>query len=302
MPRLSVWPCSFNKKLATIEFEGGDVSDITIEPEGTFSAEALGRWRDRFPKDYALDSVSQDDMRDSVMALGVTKLPKRSIIVADAMLQQFPPNLLTINGIGAGFKHAIGLIPSLEWLTASRRLDRKGNGAARMWIPVSPAEDEPGPLVMMADEVAPILDAHGVELERGEQPSPGFADTDVAIIGAHGGLAEVNRYFRSLSDDGHSITEIAQIAEVTRMSRLTILFVCSGGRIDLHPETGMAIGLAKQILARGSAAVIGPAWPIPFFVARPWLDAFLKAWQEGMMSLDACHAANRYVSEKTRRR
>lgn len=85
----------------------------------------------------------------------------------------------------------------------------------------------------------------------------------------------------------------------TRKARLTILFVCSGGRIDPHPETGMAIGLAKQILARGSAAVIGPAWPIPFFVARPWLDAFLKAWQGGMVVLDACHVANRHVSDKT---
>lgn len=132
---------------------------------------------------------------------------------------------------------------------------------------------------MMADEVAPILTGHDVELERGDQPSPGFADT------------EVNRYFRSLSDDGHGFTEITQIAEVTRKARLTILFVCSGGRIDPHPETGMAIGLAKQILARGSAAVIGPAWPIPFFVARPWLDAFLKAWQGGMVVLDACHGA-----------
>lgn len=289
----------FGNQLATVEFENGNVTDITIEPEGIFSAEALNRWSVRFPKDYSLDSVSQDDMRNSVAALGVTKLPRRSIIVADAMLQRFPANLLTIDGGGAGFDHAIGVTPSLEWLTASRRLDRKGNGAVRMWIPVSPAEQEPGPLAMMADEVAPIFAQHGIELERGEQPSPGFADTDVAIIGAHGGLTEVNRYFRSLSNDSHDVTEIAQIAEVTRKARLTILFVCSGGRIDPHPETGMVIGLAKQILARGSAAVIGPAWPIPFFVARPWLDSFLKAWQDGMMALDACHAANRYVSDIT---
>ncbi len=289
----------FDSQLATVEFENGDISDLTIESENTFSAEALNRWSERFPRDYSLESLDQDEMRDSVANLGLTKLPKRSIIVADARLQRFPPNLLTINGNCAGFDHAIGVTPSLEWLTASRQLDRKGNGAARMWIPGSPAGGESGPLAMMADEVAPILSGHGVELERGDQPSPGFADTDVAIIGAHGGLTEVNRYFRSLSDDGHGVTEIAQIAEVTRKARLTILFVCSGGRIDPHPETGMAIGLAKQILARGSAAVIGPAWPIPFFVARPWLDAFLKAWRGGMVVMDACHVANRYVSDKT---
>ena len=181
----------FDNKLATVEFENGDISDITIEPEDTFSAEALNRWSERFPKDYSLDWVDQDEMRDSVASLGLTKLPKRSIIVADARLQRFPPDLLTIDGAGAGFDHAIGVTPSLEWLTASRRLDRKGNGAARMWIPVSPVSEEIGPLAMMADEVTPILAGHGVELEHGEQPSPGFADTDVAIIGAHGGLTEV---------------------------------------------------------------------------------------------------------------
>lgn len=289
----------FDEQLATIEFEGGDISDVTLEATGTFSAEALDRWNERFPKGYALDAVSQDDLRDSVMHLGLTKLPKRSIVVADARLQRFPPNLLTIDGACAGFEHAIGVTPSLEWLGASRRLDRKGNGTARMWIPASASADEPGPLAMMADEVAPVLADRDVILERGDEPSAEFADTDVAIIGAHGGLTEMNRYFRSLSDDGHGVTEIAQIAEITRKARLTILFVCSGGRIDPHPETGMAIGLAKQILARGSAAVIGPAWPIPFFVARPWLAGFLKAWQKGETALDACHAANRHVSEAT---
>jgi hypothetical protein len=289
----------FEKQLATIEFESGDISDVTLEATGTFSDEALKRWGERFPRDYSLDALSRDEMRASVLDLGLTKLPKRSIVVADARLQRFPPNLLTIDGAYAGFEHAIGVTPSLEWLMASRRLDRKGNGAGRMWIPGSHLGDEPGPLTMMADEVAPELADHNVTLERGDQPSAGFADTDVAIIGAHGGLVEVNRYFRSLSNDDHGVTEIAQVAEVTRKARLTILFVCSGGRIDPHPETGMAIGLAKQILARGSAAVIAPAWPIPFFMARPWLAGFLGAWRKGAMALDACHAANRHVANVT---
>ena len=289
----------FEKQLATIEFEDGDISDVTLESPGTFSAEALQRWNERFPRDYSLDTLSRDEVRGSVIDLGLTKLPKRSIVVADARLQRFPPNLLTIDGNYAGFEHAIGVTPSLEWLTASRRLDRKGNGAGRMWIPATPPGEAPGPLAMMADEVAPELAAYDVVIERGVQPSAGFADTDVAIIGAHGGLVEVNRYFRSLSNDGHGVTEIAQVAEMTRRARLTILFVCSGGRLDPHPETDMAIGLAKQILARGSAAVIGPAWPIPFFVARPWLAGFLGAWRNGAMALDACHAANRHVADVT---
>ncbi len=144
--------------------------------------------------------------------------------------------------------------------------------------------------------IEPTLASHGVTLERDASPSAAFRETDVAVIGAHGGLAEVNRYFRSLSNDEHIVSDISDVAEATRRARLTILFVCSGGRIDPHPETGMAVSLAKRILARGSAAVIAPAWPIPFFMAQPWLDGFLTAWRKGVPVLDACHEANKRVA------
>lgn len=44
----------FDSQLATVEFENGDISDLTVEPENTFSAEALNRWSERFPRDYSL--------------------------------------------------------------------------------------------------------------------------------------------------------------------------------------------------------------------------------------------------------
>jgi hypothetical protein len=288
----------FDQQLATIEFEAGQVSDLTLEPLATFSLGALTKWGERFPKDYSKEDkdLSRDQVRGSVIDLGVTKLPQRSLVVADAQLHRFPPNLLTIDGNFAGFDRAIGVTPSLEWLLASQALNRQGDGSCRMWIPVSEHGDAALPLTLMADEVEPTLASHGVALERGANPSAAFRETDVTIIGAHGGLAEVNRYFRSLSNDEHVVSDISDIAEATRRARLTILFVCSGGRIDAHPETGMAVSLAKRILARGSAAVIAPAWPIPFFMAQPWLDGFLGAWRNGMIVLDACHEANKRVA------
>jgi hypothetical protein len=290
----------FEGQLATIEFEDGALSDITLEPPARFSEDALTAWSERFPRAYSLEDgkLDQDAVRDSVAKLGLTRLPVRSILVADAQLQRLPPNLLTLDGNYAGFTHAIGIAPSLEWLAASRTLDRIGDGGARMWIPVSGQSDK-ATLTLMRNDVEAILERHHTPLELATQPSDEFAMVDVAIIGAHGGLAEVNRYFRSITNDEHSPTDIGEMAELTRNARLTILFVCSGGRIDADPETGMVVGLSKQILARGCSAVIAPAWPIPFTMARPWLDGFLPAWRAGAMLLDAFHAGNLAVAKAT---
>ena len=291
----------FGNRLATVEFENGVASDFTLEAEETFSAEALETWSRNFPYDYRLDDkcLSWEAVRQSVDRLGLTKLPKRSVLIADPHLQRLPPNLMPVDGNFAGFTHAIAVAPSLEWLTDSRTLDRRGTGAARMWIPLTLQDDDKAPLTLMRNEVEGLLRAEGVPLEVGVVPSAELAGADVAIIGSHGGLTEMHRYFRAVTNDADALTDIPTMIEVTRHARLTILFVCSGGRIDPHPETGMALGLAKQILARGCSAVIAPAWPVPFFIARPWLDGFLREWRKGTVLLDAFHAANLAVAKNS---
>lgn len=290
-----------DNQIATIEFEKGKVSDISFEPEKVFSASALDKWSNCYPRNYMQEdqNLSQDMMAASVAGLGLTKLPKKSIFISDARLGRFPPNLLTINGTYAGFLHAIASAPSLEWLGAARTLDRKGKGDARMWIPASKTEEDTAPLTLMSNDVCDVLDANQIPLEISHQPSREFGKADIAIIGAHGGLAETNRYFRSISDDSHLLKSISDVTSLTKSARLTILFVCSAGRVDPHPETGMAVGLARQFLVRGSSAVIAPAWPIPFFIARPWLQGFFKEWNSGSILLDAYHAGNLSVAKST---
>ena len=39
---------------------------------------------------------------------------------------------------------------------------------------------------------------------------------------------------------------------------VVILFVCSGGRLDAHPNENTTIGLTKQLLGKGCRAVIAP--------------------------------------------
>ncbi|APG48494.1 hypothetical protein [Phaeobacter porticola] len=288
-------------QITTIEFNNGNVDDVCLEPEKTFSVDALSKWSEDFPRNYMLDDqeFSHDMMAASLEGLGLTKLPKKCIVVSDAKLSRLPPNLLRVEGSYAGFSHAIATVPSLEWLTASRALDRKGAGGARMWIPASDIQDDTAPLSLMKGELVDILKENQIPLETTGQPSEQFGTSDVAIIAAHGGLAESNKYFRSISDDSHMLKNVSEVTSTIKPSRLAILFICSGGRVDPHPETGMAIGLARQFLIRGSSAVIAPAWPIPFFIARPWLDGFLKEWNSGSLLIDAYHAGNLSIANNT---
>lgn len=100
-----------------------------------------------------------------------------------------------------------------------------------------------------------------------------------------------------MSDDRHEPADLYQLTDVLRGSRVAILFVCSGGRLDMHPESGGPIGMAHHLLGQGLHAVIAPSWPIELFAARPWLTGFLDAWKREALIIDACYAGNLAVAK-----
>jgi len=74
--------------------------------------------------------------------------------------------------------------------------------------------------------------------------------------------------------------------------------VCSGGRQDEHPVASTTVGLPKQLLERGSSAVIASPWPLDSRVPSHWLPAFLTAWEAGDKLIDANASANRAVARE----
>lgn len=112
-------------------------------------------------------------------------------------------------------------------------------------------------------------------------------------------VAEGNRYFQGMSDDQHQPADLRQVVDVLRGSRVALLFVCSGGRLDQHPESGGTVGIAHKLLDKGLDAVIAPSWPLPFTMVRPWLKAFLDSWQAGDLIIDTYGAANAAVAATT---
>jgi CHAT domain-containing protein len=87
----------------------------------------------------------------------------------------------------------------------------------------------------------------------------------------------------------------ADLANALRNVGIVILFVCSGGRADKHPGANTTLGLAKQILDRGCAAVIASPWPLDARVPSHWLPEFLRSWFQGQSLIEANFAANQVV-------
>lgn len=137
-----------------------------------------------------------------------------------------------------------------------------------------------------------MLASHDIAIDPSPEPYISLSQAEVAIIAGHAGLATANRHFRSFTNDDHRGTSVSKTADLTRRSRLVILFVCSGGRLDPDLENGAEIGLARRLLARSTQAVIAPPWPVPVFFACPWLRAFLPLWRSGCSLIDCCYLAN----------
>ena len=267
-------------------------------PLEAFEPEWLAEWSSRYPSRYSEPDLSPEEFRRATERLGLPGLPERALIVAGD-LSRMPPNVLTVDGDLAGVSKLLATAPSLAWLKASVAVDRKGDGTAAAWIPIAADASYMDTLSLMAGEIESVLESASIRLHTQSATPAAIGSADLAIIGAHGGLAEDNRYFRGLSDDRHEPAELSQIVDALRGSRVGILFVCSGGRVDRHPESGGLVSIAHQLLDKGLDAVIAPSWPIPFTVARPWLDAFLKAWNGSSQIIDAYGAGNDAVAAAT---
>lgn len=132
----------------------------------------------------------------------------------------------------------------------------------------------------------------------GDAPPADLAGANLVIIAAHGGVATPNRFFRSVHDDTTGVRSAAATARRLAGAGVVVLFVCSAGRADPHPEANTTLGLAKHLLRQGCRAVIAPPWPLETSVPPHWLPVFLASSARGAPVIDACFEANRAVAAK----
>ena len=277
-------------RLARVVVQNGELYETTIEAAGTFAEERLRTWLKTYPYGYvtARDNV----FYTSTQGIGLSDLPPRAVVVASTDLQGFPPNLFQIRDSLAGWTRRLASAPSLSWLRASRAQEFLGDGRIVAWIPIAAPDESFATLATIAERLTGTFEAHSVILSTASSPPEGIGGADVAIVIAHGGVAEGNRFFRSVQDDFALVISSSSLARRLANVGTLILFVCSGGRLDKDPRASAVVGLANQLLDRGCRAVVAPPWPLEASVPPHWLPSFLDAWQSNACVIDACFAAN----------
>ncbi len=274
-----------------------DAGQLTVlREDAAFSLQRLHTWSVRFPFDYGLDTDDPNLFYSSMRELGLSHgAGDKAVFILDTSLQRLPPQLLLIDGELLGRETAIAVAPSLTWLKAAVAAPNKPYGPPAAWISTAVEGEGNGTLATVADRVADVLAQHGVALHTGEQLPAHLSNAELAIVAAHGGLADDNRFFKVISDEAQLRMNALGLARALEGAGVVILFVCSGGRQDEHPVASTTVGLPKQLLDRGSSAVIASPWPLDSRVPSHWLPAFLTAWHAGEALIDAHAAGNRAV-------
>jgi hypothetical protein len=148
---------------------------------------------------------------------------------------------------------------------------------------------------MIADGLNETFARHSIQCTREPSLPSDLGKDGLAIVAAHGGMVDTNRYFRAVSDENTLRLGSSAFAQSIGTSCVAVLFVCSAGRLDRHPTSGTTVGLVKQLLNRGCRAVVASSWPLSAFVPLRWLPQFLQEWDSDAPLIDACFAANAAV-------
>ncbi|WP_292040076.1 MULTISPECIES: CHAT domain-containing protein [unclassified Brevundimonas] len=283
-------------RLVTVTTSNGMFAQPVREPEAVITQARLNAWSVDFPYAYGIDETSANLFYTTTADLRVSALPEgRVVIVADIDLQAFPPNLLFIDDDFAGRTRPLAAAPSLAWLGRAMAKGMIGDGRSCAWISTAVGGDDSETLPMIAQRLEATLGDHDFLTDHGPHLPATFAGASLAVIAAHGGVHPDGKFFQVVSDEGVLRVGALDLANALRNVGVVILFVCSAGRADRHPGANTTVGLAKQILDRGCAAVVASPWPLDARVPSHWLPAFLEHWMAGDSLIDAVFKANAIV-------
>lgn len=319
------WPLQY---ALTLNDEGVDVAFLAVDTAGelsvTFVSEGKAKevaqpkldkpfrrrmdvWLEKYPKAYGLiDALhGNNEFFMTMEALGV-HLPasEKLLIVAEPQLQQLTANLVVVPPQEGEFAHfygsrsALGYVPALSWLAATRSEARSAKSGYRAWISADSGPDAAGTLDIALARLSGTFEEFGFSVNTRRSLPTDMTDAGVAVVTAHGGLAREGRYLHSIRDEERLVAPPSALAAALAGSELVILFVCSGGRIDKHPWGNRTVGLPRQLLDKGVRAVIASPWPLDVKVTYTWLEPFMKAWNSGATALQATKTANEAVAAR----
>jgi hypothetical protein len=297
---LSVVQAGFDSsgRLVRVSTVDGYIEYPVREPDDVIHEKRFKVWSGKYPYAYGIDGESVNLFYTTTADLRLSSLPQGPVvIVADVTFQPFPPNLLYVDEEFAGRTRPMAMAPSLSWLQAARSKGIIGDGRLCSWISAAGGTTESQTLSIIAERLEPTFSQYGFLVDNGPTLPAAFAGASIAVITAHGGIHPQGRYFQVVSDEGILRVTARDLANALRNVGIVILFVCSGGRADKHPGAHTTLGLAKDMLDRGCAAVFASPWPLDARVPSHWLPIFLEHWSQGDTLIEANFCANKSVDQ-----
>ena len=270
-----------------------------------YDHEAHYKWTQAYPHGYAKNDIyspyGYNEVRQSMTGIGTTISEvvgdnKPLMIVPSIRLSNIPYNIFLINEQIKGGERPIAVTPSLSWLCSSLNNKREKTKRNISWIPQS--DDEHDALAILLEEMTPILSEHNIEIKQNATYINESGNYDIAIIGAHGSIYKENEFLRVVSNGREINLSTRDFALRYKNSKLVILFMCSGGRLDENPFSASTIGLPHILLHLGCRAVIASPWPIQPSIAQYWLTEFLKQYKSGTTVIEANFYANKSVASE----
>lgn len=262
-------------------------------------------WLEDYPRNYGYIGTSDgnNDFFNTMEELDIC-LPTSDmlVVVATPMMQQLTTNLVLVKPTDGGFSHflgtktAVGMVPSLTWLSRVRANVHSNKHGYKAWISAQDDPEDSGAMGIALTRLSGTFEDFGFTVDSGQRLPREMSNARLAVITAHGGLTSEGRYIHSIRDEGDLIEAPSELAFALTGVEVVILFVCSGGRIDNHPWDNRTVSLPKQLLDRGSRAVIASPWPLDVKVTYRWLEPFLNSWESGLTILQATKVANEAVS------
>ncbi|RYZ90659.1 MAG: hypothetical protein EOP04_03265 [Proteobacteria bacterium] len=268
-----------NDRLVKLVVRQGSEIEVVVLPKEQFSAGELRKWAEKYPHQYGEAKDADNEVYLSMLALDLGEhFDQPTLFVPEVALQNIPPNIFMSNGELIGHSVPIAIVPSLSWLKPIVDVPPRSTGKRLAWISTEAKEHQYSMLENLAVNLSPVFVKHGFTLREEPNVPSDLNEADIVVIGAHGGLDADKKFFQAVADEANLHVPTSVLAKVIRGVDLVILFVCSGGRLDMHPTSNGTVGFVKQLLGQNCSAVIACPWPLSLQVPAPWFSAFMQAW------------------------
>ena len=123
----------------------------------------------------------------------------RIIICAEPKLQQLPLNVLVKDNGFLGQSVSTCYVPSISWLKNQHSLSGGDKNKRAAWVSIS--SDSMGTLEVAYARLEESFNKFGFDISTESKVPSICSDSQIAVITAHGGLIEDNKYFHKIADE-----------------------------------------------------------------------------------------------------